>query len=98
MRRTFRRSVARLRAERAAGGTVEHRVGLGSSSPGLAIPRCTASRPTTSPPSASRQTAEGISGDPSNSSGRGSRPSTASTATVVDVPKSTPNRVTPLRY
>ena len=39
-----------------------------------------------------RTTADGSSGEPSNSSGRGSRFGSSRTATVFDVPKSTPSR------
>ena len=68
------------------------RLGCGSNPAGLAAASWRASRPTSIRPVGSAQTADGSSGDPSNSSGRGGRSSTAITATVDDVPKSMPSR------
>ncbi|WP_179266267.1 hypothetical protein [Asanoa hainanensis] len=62
------------------------RLGKGSNAAGIASPVCSASRPTSSRPAGSTQTADGSSGEPSKSTARGLRPSDTNTATVFDVP------------
>ncbi len=65
------------------------RFGLGSNRAGSSRACRSASRPTASVPSSARNTEEGTSGEPSIASNRGAPPSTASAATVFEVPKST---------
>jgi hypothetical protein len=69
-----------------------HRFGLASKAAGLATAARSASTPVSRPVARAANTAEGSSGDASNSSGRAPPPRPVTIATVVDVPKSIASR------